>query len=180
MLSQTAKPVAAFSDHFMRVFGLRPDYSRLVSDRGYATNVLLTAQRCSDIPLRHAAFELSTLLATDNGKLSTAEDAAQEAAREKQSRARPTLDPNASWAERAVVLMQDTIATYLTPFKAHSLLYRLNRLHSDEDVDRLLGDLQGELMRSVNTESAIQIMAELRQALGSRHKDEPTRRAAAG
>ena len=168
MLSSTARPVARFSDHFMRVFGMRPDYSRLVSDKGYATNVLLTAQRCSDLPLKQAAFELSTMLATgDDGRLSTAEEAAHLDHQQRRAR-RPgdaQFDPHATRVERAVELMHETITTHLTPFKAHSLLIRLRRVQDDTDVDRLLGDLQGELMRAMHTESAMQLMGELRDAL---------------
>jgi len=166
MLTGTTKPIASFSDHFMRVFGLRPDHDRLVSDRGYATNVLLTAQRCSDLTLKQAAFELATLLAMDNGRLSTTQDAVRAAAQDKHDRSRVVaMDLEAGKVERAVALMQETISTYLTPFKAHTLLYRLRRATSEEAVDRLLGDLQGELMRSLNTESAMEIMKELREAL---------------
>ncbi len=166
MLRGTTKPIAAFSDHFMRVFGLRPDADRLVNDRGYATNVLLTAQRCSDLTLKQAAFELATLLAMDKGRLSTTQEAALAAAQDKLNRTHVVaLGPEAGKVERAVALMQDTISTYLTPFKAHTLLYRLQHATNEEAVDRLLGDLQGELMRSVNTESAMEIMKELREAL---------------
>jgi hypothetical protein len=167
MLSAKAKPVAMFSDHFMRVFGLRPDYDRLVGDRGYATNVLLTAQRCSDLHLKQAAFELSTLLAMDGGRLSTAQDAAEAAAHARDANARRVvaLDPDASKLERAAALVQETISTHLTPFKAHSLMYRLQRVHDDEAIELLLGDLQAELLRSVSFETAAEIMRELRDAL---------------
>jgi hypothetical protein len=167
MLSESARPVALFSDNFQRVFGMRPDYSRLVSDRGYATNVLLTAQRCSDLPLKKAAFELSTMLGTSEDGLTTAEAAAHADAvrRRKPGIGGMEYDPEAPRLERASALIHEVMSTYLTPFKAHTLNLRLQRLGNDADLDRLLGDLQGELMRSVNTESAMQIMKELRTAL---------------
>lgn len=180
MVGVTQKPINRFSDHFMRVFGLRPDQQRLVSDRGYATNVLLTAQRCNDAHLKQAALEVSTMLA-DQGKVapgtirmgstpksigSAAHDGATITLGQPIRRSAPAKPaPPSDELIEAIEMVQDTIARYLTPFKAHSLLYRLQRVNDVKAVDQLLGDLQAELMRSVNTETALQIMNRLRTAV---------------